>query len=157
MIIIDNSYYYSLARGLNSILREEGVTGKSIEKAKDKGNKLLKSLNDIDLTSDRSAEGIYYAISSFLSITILMSRVPIVPNVISKLTIDHLNTKVLPKYRLRLYNIYKSKIRDIEDKVSDLKVKMDDENKADILQEIEALESVKNELERDCEKILMVK
>lgn len=123
------------------------------------GNKILKSINDIDFTSDTATQGIYYALSSFFSLTLILSRASIFHRILSRATYVHMNTKVLPKYRIRLMNIYKSKADTITERIETLKNKLDedDKHKADIEQEIEELEVARDEFMSSYSRLKMVK
>lgn len=126
-------------------------------KAKDNGNKLLKSLNSVDLTTDESVEGLYYALSSFFSLSLLMSKSPLPGRMIAKATAKHLNNKVLPKYRTRLMNVYSNKIKTIDNKIDELKQEINDNNRGDIEEKIETLDLMKDQFERDYKRIQLVK
>lgn len=153
---MSNKYLFELARDTNmmdKILNEEKLHQKAIEN----GNKLLKSLNSVDLTTDESVEGLYYALSSFFSFSLIMSKSPIPGRIVAKATAKHLNTKVLPKYRTRLMNVYGSKIKAIDNKIDELKNEINDDNRGDIEEKIETLDLMKDQLERDYKRVQLVK
>lgn len=149
--------YLNLARKINYILKEDNEILNLGKNAKEVGNKLLNAINNTDFTTDKATEGIYYALSSFLSLSIIMSHIPLVPRVISTFTSNHLNTNVLPKYRSRLLNVYRGKIKSIDEEIEKLKDKIDDENEGDMNEKIENLRDIKSKLERDCERLKVVK
>lgn len=153
---MNNKDYFNIAReanAMNNILNEEVFNRKATEN----GNKILKSLNNVDLTTDQSVEGLYYALSSFFSISLMMSKSPLPGRMLAKATAKHLNNKVLPKYRTRLMNVYSNKIKNIESKIDELKNDINDDNRGDIEEKIEHLDLMKDQLERDYRRIQLVK
>lgn len=156
MITINNEYYFELAREANlmdMILKEENLQ----KKASLSGNKILKSLNNVDLTTDSSVEGIYYALSSFFSLSLIMSKSPLPGRMVAKATSKHLNHNVLPKYRKRLMGVYSSKITSISNKIEDLKNDINDDNRGNVEEKIETLDLMKDQLERDYSRIKLIK
>lgn len=118
---------------------------------------LIDSLHEVDLTSDKATEGIYYALSSILSMNIIMSRSPLPGRTIAAMTAKHMHTKTLPKYRYRLRNVYVQKIKEIEKRIEDINNEIDDDNRGDKEAEIAALEDVRDKLRHDLNRVTLVK
>ena len=144
---------------LAKIFNEESKkykNNKDVNKISRKANELLNKLNNIDFTTDKANESIYYALSAFFSIGIILSNLPLVPKVISRATYIHANTKVLPKYRKRLMRIYSNKIKDLNNEIDELKNTLDDDNRGDVMMKIENLESTRDKFINDYKQLRVV-
>lgn len=152
-IINDNDYKDLGIR----ILIEGSINDYSLKK---KVHQFTNNLKNIDLSEDQATEGMYYFLSSLLSISIIMSKSLIVGRLLAAVTAKHLNTKTLPKYREKLESIYKNKLNSINDKIESLEDELRSESrpaKKDRIQEqINGLNSVKLQLKRDIARLNVI-
>ena len=160
IIIFHEDNCYEVARTINIILKEDTVkdnAGKKLVQLKDAGNKLNSTLAKVDLSSDESVEGMYYALSSFLSVSIITNRVPLLYPIkaITDFTNKHIATNVLPKYRVRLLNLYREKIKKIDGLVEE--INNNNDNNKDNESKLRDLAALKAALEKDCDHILVLK
>lgn len=139
------------------ILTEGSLNDVSLKR---KVHQFTNNLNDIDLSEDQATEGMYYFLSSLLSITIIMSKTLIIGKVIAAVTAKHLNTKTLPKYRTRLEIIYKNKLKSINDKIDDLEGDLrttdKESKKEEISEKISDLKQIQMQLQRDIRRLNVI-